>query len=184
MLERQREAVAEACRALAEAGLVAGASGNVSVREGDAIAVTATGAELGRITAAGVAVIGLDGTVLEGPAPTSELLVHLGIYARWDALAVVHAHAPAAIAASRVLAEVPCEDEAAGLGGAVRVSPPRPEGSAALAEAVLTALEDRTAAIMGGHGTVAYGPDLATALRRTAALELACARAARAAPAA
>ena len=172
MLERHREEVAQACRALAAAGLVAGTSGNLSAREGDAIAVTATGAVLAEMTAEQVTVVDVAGSVIEGPAPTSEIALHLGVYERYGAGAVVHTHAPVATALSLVLDELPLVHyEMLLLGGAIRVAPYRTFGTPELAESVLEALEGRTAAIMANHGTVAYGSDIAGAVRATELLE-------------
>jgi L-fuculose-phosphate aldolase len=171
-LERQREEVAAACRGLAAAGLVAGTSGNLSAREGDAIAVTATGAVLAEMTAEQVCVIDRTGELLEGPAPTSEVALHLGVYERYDAGAVVHTHAPVATALSLVLDELPLVHyEMLLLGGAIRVAPYRTFGTPELAEAALDALEGRTAVIMANHGTVTYGADVAGAVRATELLE-------------
>jgi L-fuculose-phosphate aldolase len=173
MLERQCEEVAAACRALAAKGLVAGTSGNVSAREGDAIAVTPTGGVLAEMMPEQIAVIDLAGNVLnDGPAPTSEVALHLGVYERYGAGAVVHTHAPMATALSTVLAELPLVHyEMLLLGGAVRVAPYRTFGTPELAESVLDALDGRAAAIMANHGTVTYGADVPGAVRATELLE-------------
>src|SRR5436190_12013894 len=92
-----RAEVAEAGAALARAGLVIGPAGNVSARSGDLVAVTPTGARLSRLCAADIAVVDLDGTLIDGPlAPTSELPLHLAVYRNFDADAVVHTHPPMA----------------------------------------------------------------------------------------
>lgn len=173
MLEAQREEVARACRALAAAGLVAGTSGNVSARDGDAIAVTPTGGVLADLAPEQVTVIDLEGNVLDGDlAPTSEVALHLGVYRRYGPGAVVHTHAPMATALSTVLEELPLVHyEMLLLGGAVRVAPYRTFGTPELAEAVLDALDGRTAAIMANHGTVTHGADVAGAVRATELLE-------------
>ena len=107
-----------------------------------------------------------------GLAPTSEVDLHLGVYARYGAGAVVHTHAPVATALSCVLDELPCVHyEMLLLGGTVRVAPYRTFGSPELAETVLDALEGRTAAMMANHGTVAFGADVAGAVRATEVLE-------------
>jgi L-fuculose-phosphate aldolase len=176
VLLRQREEVAQACRSLAAAGVVSGTSGNLSAREGDAIAVTPTGGVLAEMTAEMVTVVDRAGNVIDGGlAPTSEVDLHLGVYERYGAGAVVHTHAPHATALSCVLDEVPCVHyEMLLLGGPVRVAPYRTFGTPELASAVLDALEGRTAALMANHGTVAYGSDVAGALRATEVLEWAC----------
>jgi L-fuculose-phosphate aldolase len=171
-----REAVAAASRQLARDGLVIGTAGNVSARAGERVAITATGAELAQLTAEQVTVVGLDGTVVEGDlAPTSELDLHLGVYGRYEAGAVVHTHAPMATALSCVLDELPCVHyQMLLLGGTVRVAPYLTFGTPELAEATLRALEGRTAALMANHGAIAYGPDLEGAVGASLLLEWAC----------
>ena len=151
-------------------------SGNVSARDGDRIAVTPTGGVLAELTAEQIAVVDLDGAVVEGSlAPTSEIGLHLGVYERYDAGAVVHTHAPVATALSTVLDELPCVHyEMLGLGGSVRVAPYRTFGTPELHGAVLEALEGRTAALMANHGALTYGGDLAAAVEATHLLEWAC----------
>jgi L-fuculose-phosphate aldolase len=176
MLEAEREEVAAAARHLAATGLVLGTSGNVSLRSGDAVAVTPTGAVLAELEPRDVSVIGLDGKLLDGTlAPTSEVDLHLGVYERFGAHAVVHTHAPMATALSCVLDEVPCVHYSMlQLGGTVRVARYETFGTPELAAAVLDALESRAAALMANHGALVHGPDLATAVASTELLEWAC----------
>lgn len=173
MLEREREDVARAARELAAAGLVAGTSGNVSARRDDHVAITPTGAVLAELDPEQVTVVDLGGNVADGSlAPTSEIDLHLGIYARYGAGAVVHTHAPIATALSCVLDELPCVHyEMLALGGPVRVAPYTTFGTPELARAVADALEGRTAALMANHGAVTLGPNLAGAVRATELLE-------------
>lgn len=171
-----REAVAAAARRLAADGLVLGTAGNVSVRTGDAVAVTPTGAELGQLDAADVALVDLDGRQLDGPlAPTSELGLHLGIHAERGDGAVVHTHAPMATALACVLDELPVVHyQALALGGPVRVAPYATFGTPELAEHVRRALDGRAAALMANHGTVAVAGDADAAVELTRLLEWEC----------
>lgn len=173
MLDQMRQEVAEACRRLADAGLVTGTSGNVSARAEGLIAITPTGAVLGQLDAQDIAVVDAEGSVRAGGlAATSELGLHLGVYERFAAGAVVHTHAPVATALSCVLDELPCVHyEMLLLGGPVRVAPYRTFGTPELAASACSALEDRTAALLANHGTVTYGPDLGSAVRATEVLE-------------
>ena len=67
-------------------------------------------------------------------APTSELDLHLGVYRRYDAGAVVHTHAPMATALSCVLDELPCVHyQMLLLGGTVPVAPYETFGTPELA---------------------------------------------------
>ncbi len=77
-LDRLRADVVQACRELAASGLVIGSAGNVSARSGDLVLVTPTGAPLAALTADDLAVVDLDGALIDAPlAPTSELPLHL-----------------------------------------------------------------------------------------------------------
>jgi L-fuculose-phosphate aldolase len=177
MLDAERERVAAACRRLAREGLVVGTAGNVSVRSGDHVAISATGAVLADATPDHVTVVDRDGTVAGGELePTSELDLHLGVYRRYDAGAVVHTHAPTATALSCVLEdELPCVHYSMLLlGGAVRVAPYATFGTPELAESVLDALEGRAAALMANHGAITHAHDLDTAVDHSLLLEWAC----------
>ena len=125
MLEPERERVAAAARRLAADGLVLGTAGNVSERGGELVAITPTGAALQDVRADEMTIVDLDGRHVHGSlAPSSELGLHLGVYNRFGAGAVVHTHAPIATALSCVLAELPVVHyEMLMLGGPVRVAP-------------------------------------------------------------
>lgn len=171
-----RSAVAAAARRLAAERLVLGTSGNVSLRSGDSVAVSPTGARLAELDAAQVAVVDLDGDQIEGAlAPTSELGLHLGIHAERGDGAVIHTHAPFATALSCVLDELPAVHyEMLRFGGSVRVAPYATFGSEELAAAVHTALEGRTAALMANHGAVVAAANMESAIELSLLLEWAC----------
>jgi L-fuculose-phosphate aldolase len=174
-LDAAREQIAAACRLLASRGLVIGSAGNVSVRVGDQIAVTATGARFEDLTAEQVTVVTLDGQVLGALAPTSEIELHLGIYRAFGSGAVVHTHAPAATAVGLVVDELPCiHYQMLLLGGAIRVAPYATFGTVELAQAVIAALDGRAAALMANHGALTHAGDLTTAMDHALLLEWAC----------
>jgi L-fuculose-phosphate aldolase len=177
MFERERSDVAEACRRLAAEGLVIGTAGNVSARAGEGeVAISPTGAVLGELEAEQVTVVDMEGEVVAGDLrPTSELDLHLGVYRRYDAGAVVHTHAPMATALSCVIEELPCVHyQMLLLGGAVPVAPYETFGTPELASAVLDALEGRSAALMANHGAITHGPDANSAVELSLLLEWAC----------
>ncbi|MEA2194704.1 MAG: L-fuculose-phosphate aldolase [Solirubrobacteraceae bacterium] len=175
-IDRLRAGVVAACRDLAASGLVVGSAGNVSARAGELVLVTPTGSRLATLTADELAVVDLDGRLVGGPLlPTSELPLHLAVYHHFDAGAVVHTHPPMATAVACVADELPCiHYTLLSLGGSVRVAPYATFGTAELAASVVAALEGRTAALMGGHGAVTYGADVAAAMAATQLLEWAC----------
>ena len=175
--ERLRDDVAAAARRLAHEGLLVGTAGNVSARDGDLVAVTASGVTLAGCRPEDVTVVSLEGAVVEGDLrPTSELSLHLGVHAdSWadtGTAAVVHTHAPYSTAVACVLDELPVlHYQQLLLGGAIRVAPYATFGTPELAAAVREALVGRQAALMGNHGSVAVGASLDAAVENALLLE-------------
>lgn len=171
-----RASVAAASRRLAEAGLLIGSAGNVSARSSNLVAVTATGVTLATCTADDVTLVDLAGRVVEGNlAPTSELALHLGVYADGPAGAVVHTHAPFATAVACVLDELPVlHYQQLALGGAIRVAAYATFGTTELADRVRTALEGRSAALLANHGSVSVGGSVEQAVENALLLEWLC----------
>jgi L-fuculose-phosphate aldolase len=174
--DTERRALADACHRLAEQGLVIGTAGNLSVRCDEQVLVSPTGCVLSSVSPEEMSLVELDGSLADGPAPTSELGLHLGVYRRFDwAGAVVHTHSPMATAVGCVLDELPpIHYQMLQLGGAVRVAPYATFGSDELHENVLAALEGHTAALMQNHGTLTCGTGLDSAVEATLLLEWAC----------
>lgn len=168
-----RASVADAARRLADAGLLVGTAGNVSARAGGLVAVTATGVVLGECTADDVTVVSPSGDVVDGDlVPTSELDLHLGVYADTGAAAIVHTHAPYATAVACVLDALPVlHYQQLLLGGEIRVAPYATFGTPELAAHVRAALAGRQAALMANHGSVAVGATVAQAVENALLLE-------------
>ncbi|HEY1571887.1 MAG TPA: class II aldolase/adducin family protein [Pseudonocardiaceae bacterium] len=179
LLTDLRAAVCELGRRMIADRLVVGTSGNISARAGDLIAVTPTGVPYAELVPESIAVLDLTGRQVAGDLPpTSEVPLHLALYRR-DAgrpiRAVVHTHAPHATAVSTLVDEVPPIHYALGLfGGAVRVAGYARFGSPELAAATLAALGERTGCLLGNHGAVTVGGDLAAAYERALQLEWLC----------
>ena len=92
--------------------------------------------------------------------------MHLAIYrCRADVQAIVHCHSPYATAWSCLGEPLePITEEFAYFGlGNVRTTRRVPAGSPALATVAARGLGDALATLLGGHGTVAVGPDLESA---------------------
>jgi len=172
MSDPLRAAVASAARRLAVEGLLIGTAGNVSLRSGDRVAVT-SGLDLAACRLEDVALVSLTGRVLTGRLqPTSELGLHLGVYADTDASAVVHTHAPYSTALACVLDELPVVHyQQLLLGGSVRVAPYATFGTPELAAHVRDALAGRQAALMASHGSVTVGTTLEQAVDHALLLE-------------
>jgi L-fuculose-phosphate aldolase len=171
-----RAQVGDICRALRRDGLVVGTAGNVSVRVDDLVAVSPSGLDYADLTPELVGVHRMDGTAVAAPLrPSSELPLHLQVYARTRARAVVHTHAPASTALSCVVDEVPASHYySAMFGGPLRVAPYATFGSDELADNVAGALHGRAAALMANHGAVVTAATLPEALELARYLEYVC----------
>jgi L-fuculose-phosphate aldolase len=176
MFADERRRVAETCRQLSRSGLVVGTAGNVSIRVGDHVVISPSGVDYEAMSAADVGVHDLGGAPVEAPLkPSSELPLHLAVYASTDHTAVVHTHAPASTALSTLVDEVPATHYYTALfGGGVRVSPYATFGTDALAHNVTTALHNRTAALMSNHGAVIVGSVIEKVLSSVSYLEYIC----------
>src|SRR5947209_12696297 len=123
-----RAALASGARRVADAGLVVGAAGNLSLRAGERILITCGGAELETLDPQDCLEVGLyDGLVAgsHGPEqrPSSELPLHLAIYASTDAGAIVHTHSHYATVLGTIVHELPAIHYAVHrFGGPVRVA--------------------------------------------------------------
>jgi L-fuculose-phosphate aldolase len=176
LLEQLRNDVVLLCRELAASGLVVGTSGNVSARDGDLVVVSPSGVDYAELTADLVGVHRLDGTPVEAVLqPTSEMPLHLGVYAATGAAAIVHTHSVAATALSTVAEELPAiHYQVAMFGGPLAVAPYATYGTDELAGHVVAALHGRTACLMANHGAVTTGADLKSALTASRYLEWLC----------
>jgi L-fuculose-phosphate aldolase len=176
LLRDAREAVVEYAPALAD--LTPGRTGNLSVRDGDAVAVTPTGVPYDSFDADDVPVVGLDGERLAGRmAPSSEVPVHTGIYKHDRPGAIVHTHSPWATTMATLGRKLPpVHYMIVSVGREVPLADYAPYGTEELAANVVGAMAaaDADAAILANHGLVVTGPDLETAVENTRHVEDLC----------
>ena len=169
-------AVVRCCRGLWEAGLIAGADGNVSVRLApDRLLVTPRGLLKCELEPTDLVEVDLDGRRLDGCREgTTELDLHLRVYRRRpDCGAVVHAHPPTATAFAVAGEAIPGDvlPEITLLMGEVPVAPYGTTGTPALGDAVEPFLAGREAVLLANHGALTWGADLAQARIRMESLE-------------
>lgn len=178
-----REAVCAFAGKAAEAGLVSGSSGNVSVRapgkEGLCV-ITPSGIGYDALCPEQVVVCDEKGNkaVDAETRPSMELPLHSAIYqARDDVNAIVHTHAVYSTVVSVLRIGIPpiIEEMVPFLGGEMEVAEYAPAGSRQLAENVTAALCDKAAVLLANHGNLGVGKDLDKAFYAA----LLCERAAR-----
>jgi 3-dehydro-4-phosphotetronate decarboxylase len=153
--------------ALYDRGLTPGRTGNLSVRRGEEVLITPTGASLGRLSPERLSVVTVDGIHREGERASKELPLHLALYRRHTACgAVAHLHSTNAVAVSS-LAELPVGDALPALTPyhVMRVGPLplvgyAPPGSTALEAGVARAAEVSRSMLLQNHGSLATAPTL------------------------
>jgi L-fuculose-phosphate aldolase len=172
-LRGAREQLVRYAARLVADGLAVGAAGNLSTRVRDLIAITPSGIGYDELAPSDICVVTLAGEEVEAPeTPSTELPMHLAVYAATDAHAVVHTHSTEVVALSATCTELPAVHYAiTSLGGPVRVASYVRFGSAGLADAAVAALAERQAAILQNHGAVCYGGTLRAAYDRALLLE-------------
>ena len=169
----EKTLVLETALKLVERGLVLGKAGNVSQRlkqtDGpDLLVITPTSRYYDSLAAEDMPVVDFDGQIIDGKlAPSSELRLHLAIYAsRLDVGAVVHTHSAhvSALAVAGIGIPAVLDEEVALLGGDIKVAEYGASGSETLAHNAVEALGDRNAVILANHGAVGIGKTLRDAL--------------------
>jgi L-fuculose-phosphate aldolase len=169
-----RTALVAGARAVAESGLVVGAAGNLSVRDGDAMLITPRGARLEAIDPARCVAVDLT-TDAVGADASSETPLHRAVYAATDAGAIVHTHSTFATVQSTLVQELPAVHYGiTAFGGPVRVAPYATFGSEELAASVAAALDGRRAALLANHGAVVIADTVAAAVDLALQLEWLC----------
>ncbi|MET0885424.1 MAG: aldolase [Mycetocola sp.] len=162
-----RAALVRTAQLLHDGGHSPGTSGNISVRDGNTIIVSPTGARLGSLSADALSVIDLDGTHLDGPRPTKESLFHAAIYrSRPLDRAVVHLHSPFASALSCLEGLNPDDVLPAYTPyfvmrvGVLRLVPYFPPGDEGLAFAIGEAAREGNSLLLANHGSLVSGETL------------------------
>jgi L-fuculose-phosphate aldolase len=172
--------VLETACAMNASGINRGSAGNVSARiSGDEFGflITPTGMSYERSTPVDIVKVGAGGTATGPRLPSSEWRFHHDIYlALPNAGAVLHAHSAFATAlACQQLAIPAFHYMVARFGGVdVRCADYATFGTQELSDAMLVALEDRSACLMAHHGMVVIGRDLEQALALAVELETLC----------
>ena len=175
-----REDICTFARSLFDRGLTCGSSGNISARLSDGrLLVTPTGSSFGRLDPARLSLLGTDGQLISGDAPTKEMPLHSAFYDTRSAKtgAVVHLHSSHAVALS-VLPDTDPDNVLPALTaysvmrlGKVKLLPYFMPGDPAMGEAIRGLAGRRSAVLLAHHGPVVAGRDLEAAVYAMEELE-------------
>ena len=152
-------------------------SGNLSVRFGDKMLISANGASAASITEESIVKVSFDGDWQGERRPSSEWRMHAAIYEKHaEAEAVVHTHSDYCVAVASHLLPLPGFHYLVGVfgGNDVPCVPYSTFGTQALANDAAAALTDRTACLLGQHGMICRAPNLKRAVNTAHRLEIMC----------
>jgi L-fuculose-phosphate aldolase len=164
--QESRKTVLKAALEMSAKGLVIGTSGNISLRlnkpgKQQLITITPTSRHYDTLRVNDIPIINFDGKNVEGNlAPSIETPLHIGIYrARKDVNAIIHTHSVFASAAAVAGLDIPVilEDQAALLGGEIKLAEYAGSGTQEQLKNVLGALGNRNAVLLANHGVVGMG---------------------------
>jgi L-fuculose-phosphate aldolase len=172
----QRTLLIKHARALISKGLTQGTSGNLSLREGDAMLITPSGVPYEELEPSSIARMALNGDgAWEGPLkPSSEWRFHLDILrARPDVNAIVHAHSTYATVHAILRRPIRAVHYMiAAFGGAeIACTDYAPYGTPELSALAIEGLGQKHGVLLGNHGMIVTGSDLEEAMTRAVELE-------------
>ncbi|MDR7664549.1 aldolase [Methanosarcina sp. Z-7115] len=169
--------IAKYGRKLVEHGLVESNFGNISLRAGDKMLITRTGAALDEITENSVIEVDIQDTSSLDIIASSETVVHREIYRQTSALSIIHAHCQYAVVESLLAGPggkiAPVDSEGQYFLGTIPVVGGG-IGSRELAGNLANTLSRHRGAIVYSHGTFAIGRTLGDAYIVTTQLEHSC----------
>ena len=176
ILEKEREQVIEYSLKLLSEGLTNGTAGNVSIfnREKGLVAISPTGVSYSELTPEMISIVDLNGKLIEGLKPSSELEMHMILYRnREDVNAVIHTHPVYTTVLACLRQDLPAIDYMIAVTGATKVKCAEyaSYGTKELAENAYKAMGSSLAVILANHGLTTAGKDIANALNITVQVE-------------
>jgi L-fuculose-phosphate aldolase len=173
-----REEVTRVSRRMGASGLVRTTSGNVSARTPDGdVLITPSGLPYEDLEPGDLALVDLDGNLLEGPLePSTEVPMHTGIYRQRPGVAgIVHTHAPYSTALACLGLEIPAVHymlAALSEEGRVPLAPYATYGTEELAGYASETLGGtHSACLLQNHGTITVAETATKAYSLTEILE-------------
>lgn len=164
----EKKIILDAAKKLYELKLVAGTSGNISMRnlngEEDSFFITPSGLGYEGMVSEDIVEVDSNG-VPKNPAqkPSSEWQMHLEVYKNYPEInAIVHTHSPFATGFAVNRQDIPLIliEMRPFLGGDLKVAPFAPAGTEELAKSIIPYLKDRNSCLLANHGTISCGKDM------------------------
>ena len=176
ILEKEREQVIEYSLKLLSEGLTNGTAGNVSIfnREEGLVAISPTGVNYSELTPEMISIVDLEGKLIEGLKPSSELEMHMILYRnREDVNAVIHTHPVYTTVLACLRQDLPAIDYMIAVTGTTKVKCAEyaSYGTKELAENAYKAMGSSLAVILANHGLTTAGKDIANAFNITVQVE-------------
>ena len=172
---KYKQQIIQIGRRLWQRGMVAANDGNISLRLGDELLITATGVSKGFLELDDIIKLDRDGKVIAGEAkPSSETLMHLEVYRqRADIQAVVHAHPPFAVtfAVSGEALERKILAETVVLSGEVPLVPFGLPSTPEVAAQLRPFLSNGDSFLLEFHGALSLGSNLEAAYQNMERIE-------------
>ncbi len=175
--QESRQQLLATSRRLVELGLNRGTAGNASLRHEEGMLITPSALPVAEMTTDSMVRMDLEGKVLQGGKPSSEWRFHRDIFvARPEIGAVLHMHSTFATTIACLGKDVPAVHYHIAIAGgdSIRCTPYTIFGEQNLSDLALEALHDRKACLLGNHGMIALGKDLADALSVAQEVEYLC----------
>ncbi|MCV6596568.1 MAG: class II aldolase/adducin family protein [Mangrovicoccus sp.] len=172
-----RQAVIETCLKMNALGINQGSSGNVSARCDGGFLITPSGLAYEAMRPDQIVFMDLEGGYRGDFLPSSEWRMHHDLYrARPEAGAVIHTHSTHATALSCLRQDIPPFHYmiAVAGGSTLRCADYALFGTQELSQAMMAALEDRQACLLGNHGMICCAPGLDKALWLAGEIEALC----------
>jgi L-fuculose-phosphate aldolase len=172
-----RKKIISTCLRMNSEGINQGTSGNVSARTDEGFLLTASGIPYATMKPEHVVEMDLHGGYRGDFLPSTEWRMHMDIFRdRPEAGAIVHTHSIYATALACLRKDIPAFHYMIGVAGgtSLKVSDYAEFGTQELSNAMLKALEGRTACLLGNHGQICFGPDLDKAIGLAREIETLC----------
>jgi L-fuculose-phosphate aldolase len=172
-----RQQLLDTSRQLLEHGLNRCTSGNVSARYSDGFFITPSALPPFSMTPDSMVYQDQEGNVPYGGNPSSEWRFHRDIFSsRSEIGAIIHTHSIFATTIACLGKDVPPVHYMIAMAGGdnIRCTPYSLFGGQDLSDRALEALRDRKACLLGNHGMIALGTDLADALAVAVEVEFIC----------